>query len=89
MSDHAHISLCDESLTFYYEHIEFELSSSVRQFLDLIFEIYQPERISREDVESEMYEILDNKTKNPIYFKSGDTIYLWIVCSGCKFSSLN
>jgi hypothetical protein len=73
----------------YYDHISYELVESIPIYLDLIFDMFRPENISREDVESGMYERLDDKTVNQIYFNSGELIYFWVVCRRCNLSALN
>jgi hypothetical protein len=89
MESHAHICLCDEAWNFYYDHVDFDIHSSVNTYLDLIFNIFNPESIDRSAVESEMYHYVDNKMSRPIYFKADDFIYLWIQCTGCRVPSLN
>ena len=89
MNPHAHICLCDEKWIFYYDHVEFDLTASVPMFLDLIFNMFNPESISRESVEAGMYERLDQNSSSPIYFKSKDLLYMWIQCTGCHLAGLN
>lgn len=89
MKSHSHISLCDDKFNFFYDHVEFDSKSSVRIFLDLIFNMYQPESIDRQEVEFDMYQRVDDKNSNPIYFKSGDLLYIWVQCDRCRLAGLN
>jgi hypothetical protein len=89
MRSHAHISLCDESWNLYYDYIDFNILSSVSTFTDLIFNIFPLKDYAKEKIESNMYKIIDNNLNNPIYFKSEDLVYLWLICSDCKLISLN
>lgn len=89
MLPHTHISLCDEEWNFYYDYIDFDTVSSVPKFLDLVFNLFNPENIPRDAVEAEIYDRLDRKSSNPIYFQSGNILYLWVYCTKCKAASLN
>lgn len=89
MKPHVHISLCDRMWNLYYDYISYDLHSSIPIYLDLIFDMFQPENISREEVESGMYERLDGNNLHPIYFNSGELIYFWAVCRRCNLSALN
>lgn len=89
MKSHAHICLCDEAWNFYYDYVDFDIHSSVNKYLDLIFNVFNPEGIDRPIVESEMYHYVDNKMNRPIYFKAYGCVYLWIQCTGCNLSGLN
>jgi hypothetical protein len=89
MQPHAHIALCDKSWFFYYDYINFDRTASVQQYLDFIFLNFQPENIDRQGVEAEIYNRLDAKNGNPIYFLIGDYVFLWISCTGCRMVGLN
>lgn len=89
MNFHAHITLCDDKWNLFYDYIDFDTQASVTKFLDLIFEVFNPEKIPREQVESYMYTYVDDKVTSPLYFKTGDLIYLWVLCTGCNAFSLN
>ena len=89
MNPHAHICLCDDKWVFYYDYVDFNLTASVPKYLDLIFTLFPYKDLPRDEIEAEMYLYIDEKTGRPIYFKSGDFIYLWVICTGCHLQGLN
>lgn len=89
MPPHAHICLSDENWNIYYDYVNHDIISSVPSFLNLVYNFFNPERIPRNIIEAKMYERLDQKSSDPIYFQSGTIVYFWIYCTGCKLSSLN
>lgn len=89
MNEHSHITLCDEYLNLLYDHVSFDIYNSVDEFLNLAFSIFYLERLDRKEIQMEMHKRIDEKNKNPIYFRSGDLIYLWIQCNNCRLSGMN
>jgi hypothetical protein len=89
MNPHAHISLCDDKWIFYYDYVDFNITASVHKYLDLIFNLFDANEFPRDEIELEMYFCIDEKRSRPIYFKSGDFIYLWLICTGCRLQGLN
>lgn len=89
MNPHAHICLCDEEWIIYYDYVIKDCVGSVSNYLKLIFDLFSPDDLPFDEIEYSMYQRLEEKSKIPIYFKSGDTVYLWAYCTGCKLSSLN
>ena len=89
MKEHAHILLCDSEWQPLYDHVLFDKYESVPRFLNLVFGIFAPKEISRPDVESALYTRLDDNQLTPIYFKSNEFIYAWLICNKCKMIGLN
>lgn len=89
MHEHSHISLCDNSWFFYNDYISFDIKKSITQYLNFIFESFNPEGIARSLVEAEIYKRVDEKNRNPIYFRIGDYNFLWMICDNCRMVGLN
>lgn len=89
MKLHAHIALCNKDSILIYDNVNFNPRESVKDFLDFIFNVYNPKTLSRDNLEADMYRRVDEKSGNIIYFISGEILYLWVQCDKCHLASLN
>lgn len=89
MKSHSHIIICDEDWMPYYDLINFNQAESVEQFSNFIFSMFKLLSSKRITLEDKMYKRIDLQSDNPIYFKSGDFIYLWVLCHKCQLIGLN
>ena len=89
MKFHAHVALCDRNWIFLHESITFDVHQSMEDYLNVVYEMFDAERIPRETIKGLMVGRLDINSSEPIYFLSEKIVYLWVLCNKCRLSSLN